>query len=544
VSTAALARAACALLTLAPPCLARASVQPPLFVEEGAASGITHRYEGGWEFFVGGGVATLDCNADGRPDLFLAGGAGASGLFVNVSDTGGALRFERMPDAHPALGDVSGAYPLDVDGDGHTDLVVLRVGENVALRGLGACRFERANEDWNFAGGAAWSTAFTARWDPGAAWPTVVVGNYVDRRADGSPWGTCHDNVLMRPGVGRRFAPAEPLAPGYCALSALFSDWNRDGASELRISNDRQYHRGGEEQLWRVPAVGAPSAYVRADGWRKLSIWGMGIASHDVDGDGYPDYFLTSMGDNKLRTLTQGPERPAYADAARTLGMTAHRPYAGGDIAPSTGWHPEFRDVNNDGFVDLFISKGNVEAMPDFARRDPNNLLLGLPAGGFEEAGLAAGIATYARSRGAAVADFNLDGLPDIVVVNRKAPLEVWRNVGAGSAERPVPLGNWLQLKLRQPGANRNAVGAWVELRIGNRTLRREVTVGGGHAGGGAPWIHFGTGTAERARVRVRWPDGEWSDWYRLYTNQFARIARGRDTAELWLAPARVSRTR
>ena len=66
-----------------------------------------------------------------------------------------------------------------------------------------------------------------------------------------------------------------------------------------------------------------------------------------------------------------------------------------------------------------------------------------------------------------------------------------------------------------------------VEVRIGARTLSREITVGGGHAGGTSGWIHFGTGTAERARVRVQWPDGEWGPWIRLYTNQFARITRG-----------------
>ena len=61
--------------------------------------------------------------------------------------------------------------------------------------------------------------------------------------------------------------------------------------------------------------------------------------------------------------------------------------------------------------------------------------------------------------------------------------------------------------------------------------------MGGGHAGGTAGWIHFGVGTAERARVRVQWPDGEWSDWIRLYTNQFARITRGQSQAEPWLPP-------
>jgi hypothetical protein len=264
----------------------------------------------------------------------------------------------------------------------------------------------------------------------------------------------------------------------------------------------------------------------------------MGIASHDLTGDGYPDFFLTSMGDNKLRVLTSGAEHPSYRDDALKRGVTAQRPYAGGDILPSTAWHAEFRDVNNDGFIDLFIAKGNVEAMQDFAANDPNNLLIGQPDNEFSEGGEAAGIVNDRRARGAALPDLNLDGLPDLVVVNRKQNIELWRNVGAGSADRPVPLGNWLQLQLRQEGPNRDAIGSWIEVRIGARTLRYEVTVGGGHAGGTAGWIHFGLGTAERARVRVQWPDGEWGPWIRLYTNQFARVTRGDPHAAIWLPPA------
>ncbi len=508
---------------------------PPHYVDDTAGSGINHSYEGGWEFFVGGGVAAFDCDKDGRPDLMFAGGSDGAKLYRNSSLTGGALTFTEMT-KHPAgIRDVTGIYPLDIDGDDELDLVLLRVGENVVLRGRGDCQFERANEAWGFDGGEAWSTAFTARWDVGRDWPIMVVGNYVDRAKPGSPWGTCHDNLLLRPASSGGFLPPEALRPSYCTLSALFSDWDRDGTMDLRLSNDRQYNRGGQEQLWRIPLEGQPALYGRSDGWRKLNIWGMGIASHDVNDDGYPDYVLTSMGDNKLRILADGAARPTYEDAARKRGMTAHRPYAGGDLLPSTAWHAEFSDVNNDSFMDLFIAKGNVEAMKEFASRDPNNLLLGGPGGGFEEAGEAAGIVTYASARGASLADFNLDGLPDIVVANRKSNVEIWRNVGTGTAGRPAAMGNWLQLTLRQDGGNRNAVGAWIEVRVGTRTLRREHTVGGGHGGDSAGWMHFGVGTAERVRVRVQWPGGEWSDWLRLYANQFARIVRGKAQPDLWL---------
>ncbi len=514
------------------------AVEVPRFVEETATSGVSHRYDGGWEFFVGGGVAVFDCNSDGRPDLYIAGGAGASVLYRNESAVGGALRFASVPDNGAEIRDALGAYPLNIDGDAFTDLIVLRLGENIALRGLGGCRFERANEAWGFLGGAAWSTGFSARWERGRRWPTLAIGNYVDREAPGSPWGTCADNTLHRPSdEGRGFARPLALSPGYCSLSLLFSDWDRSGRADLRVANDRHYYRGGEEQLWRIPASAPPELYTRKDGWKKLVVWGMGIAGHDLTGDGYPEYVVTSMGDSKVQTLASPGGGPAYEDIALNRGLTAHRPFAGGDIHPSTGWHAEFQDVNNDGLIDLFIAKGNVEEMPEAAMRDPNNLLIGQADGTFIEGAEQAGIISYAKGRGAALADLNLDGLPDLVVVNRSDPVQLWRNVGLGDAATPVPMGNWLALRLQQAGSNRDAIGAWLEVEAGGRTQRREITSGGGHAGGTLGWAHLGLGPETTAEVRVEWPDGQKSGRIPVQANRFFVIDRERGQAHRWVPP-------
>lgn len=127
---------------------ARADDAPtvPRFVEETAISGVDSVYSGDWEYMVGGGVATFDCNADGFPDMLLAGGEGPSKFYRNASRAGGSLAFVAETSGLELAG-VSGAYPLDIDSDGLLDLVMLRVGENVVMRGLGGCRFERANED-------------------------------------------------------------------------------------------------------------------------------------------------------------------------------------------------------------------------------------------------------------------------------------------------------------------------------------------------------------------------------------------------------------
>ena len=110
--------------------------------------------------------------------------------------------------------------------------------------------------------------------------------------------------------------------------------------------------------------------------------------------------------------------------------------------------------------------------MPDYAMRDPSNLLIGQPDGTFVEGAEAAGIVSFDRGRGAALADFNQDGLLDLVVSNLGAPVRIWRNVGGGSAAAPAAMGDWLALRLSQPGGNRDAIGAVIETKSGDAAMR------------------------------------------------------------------------
>ncbi|MEX1296579.1 MAG: VCBS repeat-containing protein, partial [Candidatus Limnocylindrales bacterium] len=407
----------------------------PHYVEE-AGTGVDHAYAGSWQFFTGGGVAVLDCDDDELPDLYLAGGAGPAGLYRNVSRLGGPVAFDHLEHEATDLTEVTGAYPLDIDGDGVTDLAVLRRGENVLLRGLGACSFERANETWGFDGGDDWSTALTAKWEAGAALPTLAVGDYLTIVEAGQT-PECDDNAIFRP-LGDGFSEPESI-PGHCTLSMLFSDWDRSGRRDLRVSNDRQYYRPGEgqEQLWRVGGQAPSYAYTREDGWQSLSVFGMGIASQDVTDDGYPEYFITTMAGNRLRGLADGPERPTFGDLAYAAGVDVAQPFAGDIDLPSTAWHAEWDDVNNDGHPDLYVAKGNVEQMPDHAAEDPSNLLIGQGDGTWTEGAIEAGIVHFDKTRGAALVDLNLDGLLDLVEVNREVPVRIWRNAGAGTATEP-----------------------------------------------------------------------------------------------------------
>ncbi len=457
----------------------------PLFQDR--SSGLPkHSYTGGWDHFVGGGVAVFDCDSDQLPDIFAAGGSSPAVLLRNAGD----FAFEPRP--LPEMTGVTGAYPIDIDADGITDLFVMRAGPNRLLRGMSDCRFEDATEALDLPVGDAWTTAFTAWWvDDGP--PHMAIGNYVNRTNPSGPFEACDVNQLLTPnGTGW---DSEPLRPGFCALSMLAADDAR-GRLSLRISNDRHYYvRGGYEQMWDI----TDSRFLdSSDGWQQVSLWGMGIASQDLTGDGRDEVMLTSMGDQLLQ-IAQPDGR--YAAAPFSIGTYAQRPHDGSDGRPSTGWHAEFGDIDNDARPDLFIAKGNVDQMPGNAMRDPNNLLMQQPDGTFAETATEAGIATTERSRGAALADFDGDGRLDLVVTNRRAPMELWRNITKDA-------GHWIAVDLSQPGGNRGAIGARVIVSTGSKTQSRQRVIGGGHAGGQLLPLHFGLGAEDAAQVSVRWPDG------------------------------------
>ena len=504
------------------------------FIEQTVPSGVRQVYDGGFTFYVGGGVAAFDCDDDNLADLYLAGGENQAGLYRNESSVAGDLAFTRVASAVTDLTSVTGAYPLDVDSDGILDLAVLRLGENVMLRGLGECRFERA-DDWSIDGGNAWTAGFSATWEAGETLPTLAFANYLEIAADEQNARDCVPSELVRPAGDAAFGTASALEPGLCALSALFGDWNASGRADLRLANDRHYYTEGSEQLWRVEPGAEPVAYGPDDGWQQLSIWGMGIASGDLTGDGLPEVVLTSQGDNKMQKLVGDGSAPSYTDVAIRAGTTAHRPFMGDQTFPSTAWHPELADVNNDGVLDLFLSKGNVSAQVDHAADDPSNLLLGRADGTFVESAREAGVVSLGLGRGAALVDLNVDGLLDLVEVNRSDNVRLWRNVGAGTAVEPQPLGGWLALRLAQPAPNVDAVGAWVEVRTADGVQKRQLTVGGGHAGGQLGWMHWGLGAAESAEVRVTWPDGEVGEWQQVAVQQFATIERGVGSPQMWV---------
>ena len=295
----------------APSPAAEIPVAIPTFVDETQSAGIDSVYAGDWQYMVGGGVATFDCNDDGFADMLLAGGEKPAKFYRNASTRGGPLKFAAEKSGLE-LDAVTGAYPLDVDSDGITDLVLLRVGENVAMRGLGDCRFERANEAWGFDGGDAWSTALAATWEtrrrladdrhrqlyrphPGH----VALGLLHRQLAAPAAWPTASQ---------RSFAAPLPLKPSYLpavdAVHRLEPVRHADAFASPTTANTTRAARS------RCGASSPASRRCSTPPTRAGSTCASGAWASPATtstGDGYPDYFLTSMADNKLQTLAAVP---------------------------------------------------------------------------------------------------------------------------------------------------------------------------------------------------------------------------------------------
>ena len=342
---------------------------------------MSHAYTGDWTHYVGGGVAAFDCDLDGDPDLFFAGGASPSTLYRNDSAPG-TLRFSAVVDSALVETGVTGAYPLDIDGDGTMDLTVLLLGANRLYRGLGECRFADAGEAWGVPGGDAGPP-------PSAPFGKATTGYRLSPSATTSI-ATCgppctRPSATQAPAQRRRGLPGQcPVPPGrrgrgnlragdwaqprpLPALDALFRTGAARGVPNSGSATDRFYHEDtGEEQLL---APGHAALALRAR--RRLAAaqdLGHGDREPRPHRRWVPDYFLSNMGANRLRTLAPGSiAGPEFREIAFDHGVEARRPHAGRDERPSTAWHSQFADVNNDGWIDLFVAKGNVEEMEEAA---------------------------------------------------------------------------------------------------------------------------------------------------------------------------------
>ena len=474
---------------------------------------------------VPGGVAVLDYNGDGRPDIFFTNGAKtptlekASPLYSNrLFRNDGNMRFTDVTSTAgvAGIGYAIGAAAADFDNDGRVDLFVAGVRTNQLLRNRGNGTFEDVTKtagiaSGEFAVGGAWLD-----YDNDGLLDLLVV-NYVQWSAADSPYCGdearririyCHPRVFK--GLPNRLyrnrgkgafedvtARAGLLANVGKGMSAAVADFDRDGRVDIFVTNDAVpnflFHNKGdgtfsEDALLSgvsVPDTGRPTS-------------SMGVDAQDYDNDGWDDLLFTAL---------TGETFPLYRnDSAKSRGAFVEMTQPAGLAAltvKSSGWCSILADFDNDGWKDVFTANSHVnDRIGDFEAlefRQPNSLFLNDGRGRFRdattEAGLAAAIAAH---RGCGVSDFNADGRLDLVVVSLGAPAELWQNDSA-------PDRRWLIVRLTGTKSNRDGIGARVTIGTQVRTM----TTAMGYASSSHSGLHFGLGDQEGSlRVEIRWPSG------------------------------------
>jgi enediyne biosynthesis protein E4 len=493
---------------------------------------------------IGSGAAWADYDGDGWIDLFLTnvsapmgktGGFG-NALYRNV----GGKRFENVTEAAAVVSQVlaNAAAWGDFDNDGNVDLVVAGYGELTLYQNAGNGRFEVARGSGlegfeGFWAGVSWSD-----YDRDGDLDLYVCG-YV--RYTPLPPGQSESqyqtlapatinpssfeaerNLLFR-NDGGAFVEVGSSAgvanPDGKSLSAIWWDFDNDGWSDLYVANDVSdnalFRNLGDGSFEDVSLATFVADYRGA----------MGLAAGDADNDGDLDMFVThwiaqenALYENLYSDLTELEVSPRealrFADNAEAKGL--------GQVALDyVGWGTAFLDFDLDTRLDLVIANGHTLASPE----DPQ-VLTPMTSQLFWNAGGRLGyydVSTVSGppfqqevvGRGLAVADYDNDGDPDVLVVAHGGPCVLLRNEQETGHR-------WLKVDL---GPSSASVGARVTVVVGKSRQIRESTAGSSYCSQHSPNLLFGLGDAELAdSVIVRWPLGEQSVLTDVAGDQLLRI--------------------
>jgi hypothetical protein len=492
---------------------------------------------------MGGGVALLDADGDGRLDLFFANGARIDDpmppgreavkdgprywnrLYLQRPDG----RFE---DATAAAGLAGQGYSQgvavgDYDDDGDPDLFVSGVFSNHLYRNDGG-RFTDVTAEAGIAGGDAWSSsaAFVDADHDGRL--DLFVGRYMrwnfafnphcsaayNPFPETSPTGPrayCHPNLFpgatallyRNEGAGRfRDVSAEAgvANPEGKSLGVAMADYDGDGRTDLFVANDaiRQYlyrNRGGGR--FADEALLAFTAFDQ-DG---QAFSGMGVDFADYDNDARPDVVVTDLANQAYALFRNAADGTfSYETRASNLGRIT---------LLSSGWGVRFVDYDNDGWKDLFVGQGHVldtiELTSPHLQYRQAPLLARNEDGRFRDVSDEAGEPFRANwvTRGVAVGDLDDDGDLDLVLNLLDERARVLRNEGGHR-------GHWLQLRLEGRRSNRDGLGAEVVLTT-DSGARRHATArtAGSYLSACDRRVHFGLGAERQVRsVEIRWPSG------------------------------------
>ncbi len=459
----------------------------------------------------GAGVAVNDLDRDGDLDVVLANHSASNTILWNE----GQLRFRAEPMQH---GDSRAVTIVDVDGDGWLDIVFTRRSS--------------APNYWRNSGGTQFVREELARvYKPANAinWADLDGDTDLDFVAGSYDAGLLADHgnsFLMGSSAGVYTYEnrddgfrATRLAAKSQALAIALFDLNADDRRDIVVGNDFAVY----DQMWEQ----------RGDGWSATQPFSttshstMSLDLGDIDNDGSPELFSTDMKPYTQDIATLAVWRPLMAelwepplkgdpqimenvlqvrDKDRTFRNQA---YQRGVDASGWSWSGKFGDLDNDGFLDLYVVNGMIEAeifdyLPNHELVEENQMFHNDGRGYFVRAPHW-GLGSTRSGRGMSMADLDGDGDLDIVVNNLRGAAQLFENRLCGGSSLEVDL-NWPESK------NQRAIGATLTLHTSAGTYYRDVRAASGYLSGDPARIHIGfPASAIPLRLDIRWPDGTMS---------------------------------
>ncbi len=512
-------------------------------VADRAGIGFVHHNGAAGNFWYpelfGGGVAVLDIDGDGWPDLLFVNGkdwqpgghSARHGLFRNNRD--GTFRDVLAGSGLDALNVYGlGAAIADYDNDGRDDIFMTTVDGGRLLHNEGHGTFADVT-----AGAGIRNTQFAVS----AAWldydrdgrVDLFIGNYVQwspeaevRCGLGGERGYCGPDAykpvaprLYRNVGGGRFEDVTARAgldsPTDKAMGVAVLDYNADGWPDLFVGNDRVpaklYRNDGHG---RFVEVGVPAGVALSENGASRA--NMGVDAADYDRSGRPHLVVGNFF-NEMLGLYHNENGRMFVDAAP-------RTEVGRASLLAVTWAVFFLDYDLDGFPDIFAANGGTDEsqVRDARARvsQPPLLFRNLGNGTFENvtAALGAAFNRPMMARGAAYTDFDGDGDLDIAVSTLNGPAHLFRNDGGN-------VRHWLRVRTIGSRSNRSGIGARVRVTSLSGTQWQMVHSGSSYASQSELTLTFGLGADTRvSRMEVEWPSGRTQTFEDLASNQVVGI--------------------